>query len=101
VGKAVDIIQERHPAEQSVGLHFGSERIHGNESAARLEMRYDRCKAFDLYADGDTDGIWVAGNGSKIDDIGSCLEQVVCLRDGSMLVQEASSPCQPPPIWAI
>jgi hypothetical protein len=27
----------------------------------------------------------------SIDDIGSCLEQVVCLRDGSMLVQEASS----------
>src|SRR5436190_13179347 len=54
-------------------------------------MRYDRCRAFDLYVDGDTDGIWVAGNGSKIDDIGSCLEQVICLRHGSMLVQEASS----------
>jgi hypothetical protein len=42
-------------------------------------MRYDRCEAFYLYVDGDTDGIWVAGNGSKIDDIGSCLEQVVCM----------------------
>ena len=42
-------------------------------------MRYDGCKAFDLYVDGDTDGIRVAGNGSKIDDIGSCLEQVVCM----------------------
>jgi hypothetical protein len=48
-----------------------------------------RCSISTL--DGDTDGIWVAGNGSKIDDISSCLEQVVCLRDGSMLVQEASS----------
>jgi hypothetical protein len=42
-------------------------------------MRYERCKTFDLYADRDGDGIWVAGNGSKIDDIGSRLKQVVCM----------------------
>src|ERR1700739_3738475 len=89
-GKPWISFRKRHPACQSVGLHFGSEGIHGNESAERLEMLYDRCKPFDLYADGDTGGIWVAGNSSKIDDIGSCLQQGVCLRDGSMLVQEAS-----------
>ena len=48
VGEAVDVIEECHPIQESVGLHFGPEGIDGDERTARVEMRYDWCKAFDL-----------------------------------------------------
>jgi hypothetical protein len=40
-------------------------------------MRYDGCETFDLHVEGDLDGIWVAGDGAKIDDICPCFEQAV------------------------
>lgn len=73
----MDIIQERHPALKRIGLRPGSECIDGDEGTARVQMRYDGCQALDLQLFGDPDGIRVAGNGSKIDHIGSCFEQVV------------------------
>ena len=37
----MDVVQERHAARQSVELHVRSERVDGDQSATREQVRYD------------------------------------------------------------